>query len=185
MADARINLPISPIAKITPRTWPTAFVDLDPTTTQPTAANSSLAYDAYDPANTSSFVTSPNLVYVAAFSDNNATAAMQMRVIGWNPYTQTDGSKLWIPRVLSATTPAWASTTGNIPTASLDTVTVYFPSNYTGVSQWSPIPTTWSSPITSNGFGFVGSSTAGSQIVTVQFITSTTTANVGFLWYTT
>lgn len=127
----------------------------------------------------------PNLIRLTPYSSANSTASVAIRVIGWNGYVQS-ASTLYVPTLLAdLTTVAYNTTTGSIPSASIDGNTRHF---FHSITVASGVPTVnVYSPGTAAEANTPPASivvdTIGSQFVTVHFKSNATgTPTLGALW---
>jgi len=168
----------------------TGYVASIPTTTKPVAtATIGVIYDmTASPAiiSTGGLNSAPALISVIPWSQSNASTGLGMRITKWHSYRNAANTATWwIPITLFDGTPVYS--TGTIPTfgASLpDGTQTYL---FTGLSSLGGTPTaniyTPAAVVaTSGSTAQVTLDTNGAQIVTIQFVTATTTANMGAFW---
>jgi hypothetical protein len=154
-----------------------AYDAASPTATKPsTTSQSALLYDIN--SNYSS------LLRLTPITSNNNFTSVGMRVVGWNPYVQTAGTKVWIPTVLADVTLAYTS--GTVASLSIDSVTTYF---FSSASIASGVPTVNTySPATAASTNVQPASVVvdaiGSQLITLQFRATGTTPKMGAFWST-
>lgn len=149
-----------------------------PTTTEPTTtAQTSLLFGINQEG--------INLLKVVPYASINNAGAPMMRVIGWNSYPQ-GASTLYVPTLLAELTMAYNATGGSIPSASVDGSTRHF---FHNITVGSGVPTVnVYAPGTAAGAGTPPAhaliDTVGSQYVTIQFKSTTTSSNtLGAMWY--
>lgn len=154
-----------------------AYDAASPTATKPsTTSQSALLYDIG--------TNYPSLLRLTPIASNNNFTSVGMRVVGWNSYLQTAGTKVWIPTVLADVTLGYTS--GTVASLSIDTVTTYFFSSATIASG---VPTVNAySPASAASTNVQPASlvvdAVGSQLVTLQFKATGTTPKMGAFWAT-
>jgi len=154
-----------------------AYDAASPTATKPsTTSQSALLYDIG--------TNYPSLLRLTPIASNNNFTAVGMRVVGWNLYKQTAGTKVWIPTVLADVTLGYTS--GTVASLSIDTVTTYF---FSSATIGSGVPTVNAySPATAATTNVQPASVivdaVGSQLITLQFKATGTTPKVGAFWAT-
>lgn len=121
----------------------------------------------------------PSLLRITPFAGANNYTAVGVRVVGWNWYTQTTGTKVYVPTVLADLTMGYTS--GTVDSESIDGTTVYF---FSSVTVGSGVPTVnVYSPATAAGsnvqYAHAVVDTIGSQFVTLQFKATGTTPTMG------
>jgi len=146
-----------------------------PTTTVPTSTGQTLLL--YSPTNEE-----PNLLKITPYSESSSAGSPMMRVIGWNSYIQS-ATTLYVPTLLAELTMSYSTATASV---SIDGNSRFFFHNITASSG---VPTVnLYSPGTASAANNVPPAFAlidcvGSQFVTLQFKSSTTTGNrCGALW---
>jgi hypothetical protein len=133
----------------------------------------------YDTASNNELI---SLIKFTPFMSANSGSTIGVRFLGWNAYTQADGTSLWIPNVLADFTLLFTS--GTVPSASVDGTTFYL---FSGITQNAATPTANLYSPRTNTSSFVEPcaalfDVAGSQIVTVQTKESAGTATGGIMW---
>lgn len=133
----------------------------------------------YDTASNNELI---SLIKFTPFMSANSGSSIGVRLIGWNGYTQSDGTTLWVPNVLADFTLLFTS--GTVPSASIDGTTFYL---FSGITQNAATPTANLYSPRTNTSTFVEPcaalvDVAGSQIVTVQTKESAGSATGGIMW---
>jgi len=157
---------------------------------------SAQAYDAASPTATKPSTTSqtallydvgtnyPSLLRLTPIANRNDLTSVGMRVVGWNAYVQSSGTKVWIPTVLADVTLGY--TIGTVASLSIDSVTTYFFSSAT-IGAGVPTVNTYS-PATAATTNVQPASIVvdaiGSQLMTLQFKATQTTPKMGAFWAT-
>ena len=149
----------------------------------PISLTSAQAYDAAVATTTAPSTTSqsalilspgndyPSLLRLTPFAGANNYTAVGVRVVGWNTYLQTSGTKIYVPTVLADLTMGYTGTAGNVPFISVDGTNAFF---FSSVTVGTGVPTVnVYSPATA-AIGNVQHAhavvdTIGSQFVTLQF----------------
>lgn len=154
-----------------------AYDAASPTATKPsTTGQSALIYDIGN--------NYPSLLRLTPIASNNNFTAVGMRVVGWNSYLQTAGTKVWIPTVLADVTLGYTS--GTVASLSIDSVTTYFFSSAT-IGVGVPTVNTYS-PATAATTNVQPASVVvdaiGSQLITLQFKATGNTPKMGVFWAT-
>jgi hypothetical protein len=113
----------------------------------------------------------PSLMRLVPFHSANDAATPSFRVIGWSTYTQTSGTKIYVPTLLADVACAYNATGGSIPSLSVNGVAQYF---FHGVTVGVGVPTVnLYSPGTAAAAGTPPANivldTIGHQYITVQF----------------
>lgn len=146
-----------------------------PTTTAPTSGGQTLL--VYSPTNED-----PNLLKITPYSSSSSAGSPMVRVIGWNSYIQSS-TTLYVPTLLAELTLSYSTATAAV---SVDGNNRFFFHNITASSG---VPTVnLYSPGTASAANNVPPAFAlidvvGSQFVTLQFKSSTTSSNIcGALW---
>lgn len=126
----------------------------------------------------------PSLLRLTPMASNNNFTAVGMRVVGWNEYIQTSGTKIYVPTVLADLTLGYS--TGTVPSLSVNSVTEYYFSSVTvgigvpSVNLYSPA----TAAATNTELASVVVDAIGSQYLTVQFKATGTTPKLGTYWTT-
>jgi len=125
-----------------------------------------------------------SLIKFTAFISINTASSAGIRFLGWNSYSQSGSTTLWVPNVLADFNLFQHGTAGSVPSVSLDGATVYL---FNGVTQVAGTPTAnLYSPRLASASNVEPCSgifdAAGSEIVTVQFKDAAGTATGGILW---
>jgi hypothetical protein len=146
-----------------------------PTTTAPTSTGQTLL--VYSPSNED-----PNLLKITPYSSSSSAGSPMVRVIGWSSYIQS-ATTLYVPTLLAELTMSYSTATASV---SVDGANRFFFHNITASSG---VPTVnLYSPGTASAANNVPPAFAlidvvGSQFVTLQFKSSTTSSNIcGALW---
>lgn len=121
----------------------------------------------------------PSLLRVTPFAGANNYTAVGVRVVGWNWYSQTSGTKVYIPTVLADLTMGYTS--GTVDSESIDGTSAFF---FSSVTVGSGVPTVnVYSPATAAAanvqYAHAVVDTIGSQFVTLQFKATGTTPTMG------
>lgn len=121
----------------------------------------------------------PSLLRLTPFAGANNYTAVGVRVVGWNTYLQTSGTKIYVPTVLADLTMGYTS--GTVDSESVDGNTVFF---FSSVTVGSGVPTVnVYSPATAASanvqYAHAVVDTIGSQFVTLQFKATGTTPTMG------
>jgi hypothetical protein len=157
----------------------------------PISLTSAQAYDAAVATTTAPSTTSqsalilspgndyPSLLRLTPFAGANNYTAVGVRVVGWNTYLQTSGTKIYVPTVLADLTMGYTS--GTVDSESVDGNTVFF---FSSVTVGSGVPTVnVYSPATAASanvqYAHAVVDTIGSQFVTLQFKATGTTPTMG------
>jgi len=157
----------------------------------PISLTSAQAYDAAVATTTAPSTTSqsalilspgndyPSLLRITPFAGANNYTAVGVRVVGWNTYLQTSGTKIYVPTVLADLTMGYTS--GTVDSESVDGNTVFF---FSSVTVGSGVPTVnVYSPATAASanvqYAHAVVDTIGSQFVTLQFKATGTTPTMG------
>lgn len=154
-----------------------AYDAASPTATKPsTTSQSALLYDIG--------TNYPSLLRLTPIASRNDLTSVGMRVVGWNAYLQTDGTKVYVPTVLADVTLGYTS--GTVASLSIDSVTTYF---FSSATIGSGVPTVNAySPATAATTNVQPASVivdaVGSQLVTLQFKATGTTPKMGAFWAT-
>lgn len=154
-----------------------AYDAASPTATKPsTTSQSALLYDIG--------TNYPSLLRLTPIASRNDLTSVGMRVVGWNAYVQTAGTKVYVPTVLADVTLGYTS--GTVASLSIDSVTTYF---FSSATIGSGVPTVNAySPATAATTNVQPASVivdaVGSQLVTLQFKATGTTPKVGAFWAT-
>ena len=156
-----------------------AYDAASPTLTKPsTTSQSALLYDIG--------TNYPSLLRLTPITSRNDLTAgsIGMRVVGWNAYVQTAGSKVWIPTVLADVNLGYTS--GTVASLSIDSVTTYF---FSSATIGAGVPTVNAySPATASATNVQPASVivdaVGSQLITLQFKATGTTPKLGAFWAT-
>jgi hypothetical protein len=146
-----------------------------PTTTAPISSGQTLL--VYSPSNED-----PNLLKITPYSSSSSAGSPMVRVIGWSSYIQSS-TILYVPTLIAELTLSYSTATTSV---SVDGNNRFFFHNITASSG---VPTVnLYSPGTSAAASTVPPAFAlidvvGSQFVTLQFKSSTTSSNIcGALW---
>jgi hypothetical protein len=152
-----------------------AYDNAVPTTTAPASTGQTLLL--YQPGNED-----PNLIKISFYSSSSSAGAPMARVIGWNSYVQS-GSTLYVPTLLAELTLSYGTSPSSV---TIDGAARFM---FHGIAVGSGVPTV---NLYSPGSSAAASSTppahalidtVGSQFVTVQFKSSTTSSNtIGCVW---
>ena len=154
-----------------------AYDAASPTATKPsTTSQSALLYDIG--------TNYPSLLRITPIASNNNFTSVGMRVVGWNAYVQTAGTKVYIPTVLADVTLGYTS--GTVASLTIDTVATYF---FSSATIGSGVPTVNAySPATAATGNVQPASVivdaVGSQLITLQFKATGTTPKMGAFWAT-
>jgi len=154
-----------------------AYDAASPTATKPsTTSQSALLYDIG--------TNYPSLLRLTPIASRNDLTSVGMRVVGWNAYLQTAGTKVYVPTVLADVTLGYTS--GTVASLSIDSVTTYF---FSSATIGSGVPTVNAySPATAATTNVQPASLVvdaiGSQLITLQFKATGTTPKMGAFWAT-
>jgi hypothetical protein len=154
-----------------------AYDAASPTATKPsTTSQSALLYDIG--------TNYPSLLRLTPITSANNFTSVGMRVVGWNSYLQTAGTKVWIPTVLADVTLGYTS--GTVASLTIDTVSTFF---FSSATIGSGVPTVNAySPATAATGNVQPASVivdaVGSQLITLQFKATGTTPKMGAFWAT-
>lgn len=124
----------------------------------------------------------PSLLRITPFAGANNYTAVGVRVVGWNFYLQTTGTKLYIPTVLADLTMGYTS--GTVDSEPIDATTAFF---FSSVTVGAGVPTVnVYSPATAVSanvqYAHAVVDTIGSQFVTLQFKATGTSPTMGALY---
>lgn len=154
-----------------------AYDAASPTATKPsTTSQSALLYDIG--------TNYPSLLRLTPIASRNDLTSVGMRVVGWNAYVQTAGTKVYVPTVLADVTLGYTS--GTVASLSIDSVTTYF---FSSATIGSGVPTVNAySPASAASTNVQPASVivdaVGSQLITLQFKATGTTPKMGAFWAT-
>ena len=152
-----------------------AYDNAVPTTTAPSSTGQTLLL--YSPSNED-----PNLLQITPYSQSSSAGSPTVRVIGWKSYVQS-ASTLYVPTLLADLTLAYSTATS---AATIDGNSRFF---FHSITAASGVPTVnlyspgTAAAASSTPPAFAVIDTIGSQFVTIQFKSSTTSSNIcGALW---
>lgn len=188
MADVRLATPNNPLQKVsfTLGGSPTAYGATAPTLTKPATSTGghSVIYDVTAPF----AAASPSLVTLMPWSTLTTVTSVGMRVHRWISYLNAAGTTTWwIPSCIWSGTLAFPTTAANAPTfgaSSPDGTQTYL---FTGATSaaYGPSANLYSpaSVLATETLPLAMTiDPAGAQLLTVQFIGSTTSPTLGVFW---
>lgn len=170
MADARLATPNLAYNRCNVQSV-TSFTTFVPTATRPTG----ILYDSVQAP--LSGTGNPSLLIVAPWHSNNSATSLGFRLWGWTAYTQTSGTKFWIPRLLVECVPSVA-----LSAVTIDGAGVYFYSTMTVTASITPAPVSFN-PAAIVTVGQLVVDPVGSQIVTGEWRSNSSQFS-GWMWTT-